>query len=75
MIDLYGKSSIASIWGKPVILSIVNIASLFKDGSDALLLQVGNPKEIAQAYINVFQDKNIFKRLGTNAKIISPNTF
>lgn len=54
--------------GKPVILPDVNIANLFRDGMDAVLLKDGSPGEIAQRCIDLFQSKSRMKELGLHAR-------
>ena len=54
--------------GKPVILPDVNIANLFRDGVDAVLLKDGSPSEIAQRCIELFLSKSRMKELGLHAR-------
>ena len=61
--------------GKPIILPNVNIASLFEDGSDALLLKTGDPNEIAKSCINVCQNHDLAQQLGINARIFAQKHF
>lgn len=42
--------------GRPVIMPDANIATLFRDGVDAVLLRSGSPDEIAEKCIDLFSD-------------------
>ena len=54
--------------GKPVILPNVNIANLFQDGFDAILLKNGDPQEIANACITIFRSDSDRHRLANGAR-------
>lgn len=54
--------------GKPVIIPNVNIANQFVDNIDAVILKTGEPKEIANACISLFNDPERINFLGKNAR-------
>ena len=61
--------------GKPTVLPNCNIADIFHDGEDALLLQSGDPDEIAQCCLRVFQDPTLSKKLGIGARFKAETFF
>lgn len=59
----------AQIMGVPVIATNVGgIPSLIKDGETGLLVNPGDPDALADAIIRVLNDKELAKRLGTQAR-------
>lgn len=54
--------------GRPVIMPNVNIANLFRDHDDAILLKIGEPSEIADACIALFQNDQYSIKLGLAAR-------
>lgn len=61
--------------GRPVILPNVNIANLFIDGTDVILLKNGDPQEIADACLSIFESSSKSIMLGKNARIFSEKFF
>ncbi len=61
--------------GKPVLLPNVNIAHLFQNGSDAVILMDGGPEEIAEKCIDLFNDNEHTKLLGRNARKFAERYF
>lgn len=61
--------------GKPVIMPNVNIANLFKDGTDVTLLKNGDPQEIANACLSIFESPSKSIILGKNARIFAEKYF
>jgi glycosyltransferase involved in cell wall biosynthesis len=61
--------------GKPVIMPNVNIANLFKDGTDVILLKNGDPQEIANACLSIFESSSKSIMLGKNARIFAEKYF
>jgi glycosyltransferase involved in cell wall biosynthesis len=50
--------------GRPVVLPDTNIASLFRDGVDAVLHRTGSPEEIAEKCLALFADPERARRIG-----------
>jgi glycosyltransferase involved in cell wall biosynthesis len=61
--------------GKPVILPNVNIAHLFQDGVNAVLLQTGEPQEIAEKCLLLFNDEKNCESLGLGARQFAQDHF
>lgn len=61
--------------GRPVILPNVNIANLFDDGKNAILLSNGEPKEIANACLAILGDKELCNLLSKGAREFAQNNF
>ena len=61
--------------GKPVLLPNVNIAHMFVDEIDAIILQSGTPEEIAKKCIDIFNNPNLAETLGTNARKFAEKYF
>jgi len=61
--------------GKPVVLPNVNIANLFEDGSNAIVLKVGDPQDIANACLTIFNDDKYSEKLGLGAKRFAQEHF
>jgi glycosyltransferase involved in cell wall biosynthesis len=61
--------------GHPVILPAANIASLLRDGTDALILKTGTPAEIADLCQRVFTDPALAARLGENGAAFARTYF
>ena len=61
--------------GKPVIMPKVNICQMLVDGRDAILLNDGNPEEIANACLRVFSNEELSKILSKNARDFAHNHF
>jgi len=60
---------------RPVILPNVNIATLFRDGLDAVILRTGNPDEIAAKCIEIFSDPERANRIGRAGRLIAEKYF
>jgi glycosyltransferase involved in cell wall biosynthesis len=54
--------------GKPVILPKVNISNLLKNNIDAIIIDTGQPIEIAHACLNLFKHPKISMQLGMQAR-------
>ena len=50
--------------GRPVVLPAANIATLLRDGVDAVLLDSGTPDEIADKCLTLFADPDLAQRIG-----------
>ena len=61
--------------GKPVLLPNVNIAHLFRNGKDAVILTEGTPAEIANKCIDVFKDRDLAKKLGIHSRLFAEQHF
>ena len=60
---------------RPVILPNVNIANLFQDGLDAVILRTGEPDEIAAKCIEIFSDPERANRIGRAGRLIAEKYF
>jgi len=60
---------------RPVVLPNVNIAHLFTDGMDAVLLQTGSAEEIAAKCIALFSDPRQANRIGRAGRLIAEKYF
>lgn len=66
----------AMAFGKPVIgTKIGGIPEIIEDDYSGLLIDVNNPKQIAQSVLRLFSDDNLRKRLGSNAFKIVKSKF
>ncbi len=61
--------------GRPVVLPNVNIAHLFTDGMDAVLLQTGSAEEIAAKCITLFADPPQANMIGRAGRLIAEKYF
>ena len=61
--------------GRPVILPNVNIANLFDDGKNAMLLSTGEPKEIANACLAILENEELYTLLSKGARDFAQNNF
>ena len=61
--------------GKPVVLPNVNIASMLKDDFDALILQTGEPDEIANLCQKIFSNQAMGNKLGLNGRRFAEKHF
>src|SRR4030095_16710869 len=56
--------------GRPVIMPDANIAHLFRDGIDVMLLRTGDADEIASKCIEVFEDAKRAVEMGRAGRVI-----
>lgn len=61
--------------GKPVLMPNVNIAHQFVNGVDAVILNSGEPREIADSCIALFNDRRRMQMLGKNARRFALKNF
>lgn len=61
--------------GRPLILPNVNIAHLFKDGLDAVLLRTGDAEEIAAKCIDLFRDPERASAIGRAGRRVAERYF
>ena len=61
--------------GRPVVMPDVNIAHLFTDGVDAVLLRVGSAEEIAAQCVGLFSDPQRANRIGRAGRLIAEKYF
>ena len=61
--------------GRPVIMPNANIAHLFSDGSDAVLLRTGSPSEIATKCIELFSDPEQAHEIGRAGRRLAEKYF
>ncbi len=61
--------------GRPVVMPDVNIAHLFRDGEDAVLLRSGTAEEIAEKCIGLFSDSQRAGRIGGAGRILAEKYF
>jgi glycosyltransferase involved in cell wall biosynthesis len=72
---LPGKIGEFLAMGRPVIMPNANIAGLFKDGVDAILLQTGDPDEIATRCIELFSDPQRAAEIGQAGRLMAERYF
>src|SRR5688572_11194657 len=72
---LPGKIGEFLAMGRPVIMPNTNIAGLFKDGVDAVVLQTGNPDEIASRCIELFSDPKRAAEIGRAGRLMAERYF
>jgi len=61
--------------GRPVIMPDANIAHLFRDGIDVMLLRTGDADEIASKCIDVFEDAKRAVEMGRAGRVIAEKYF
>jgi peptidoglycan hydrolase CwlO-like protein len=61
--------------GRPVVMPDVNIAHLFRDGLNAVLLQNGSAEEIATKCIDLFSDSKRANRIGLAGRQLAKKYF
>jgi hypothetical protein len=61
--------------GRPVVMPDANIAHLFRDGADAVLLQVGNAGEIATKCIELFSNPERADEIGRAGRRVAEKYF
>jgi len=61
--------------GRPVVMPDVNIAHLFTDGMDAVLLRAGTPEEIAAKCVLLFSDPHRANRIGQAGRLMAEKYF
>ena len=72
---LPGKIGEFLAMGRPVIMPNTNIAGLFKDGVDAILLQTGDPEEIATRCVELFSDPQRAAEIGQAGRLMAERYF
>lgn len=60
---------------RPVLMPDVNIASLFRDGLNAVLLRTGSPEEIAEKCISLFSDPQRASAIGRAGRLLAEKYF
>ena len=61
--------------GRPVIMPNVNIAHLFDDGVNAVLMQTGSAEEIAEKCIGLFADRQRADAIGRAGRVFAEQHF
>lgn len=61
--------------GRPVVMPDVNIAHLFRDGLDAVLLRSGTAEEIAAKCIDIFSDPRRAGMIGRAGRVLAEKYF
>jgi glycosyltransferase involved in cell wall biosynthesis len=61
--------------GRPVIMPDVNIAHLFDDGINAVILRQGTVEEIAEKCIELFQNPDLCRRIGKEGRRFAEQHF
>jgi glycosyltransferase involved in cell wall biosynthesis len=64
--------------GKPVVASRIDqLAEIFEDGEEIVLIKPGNVEELADAILKLIADSELAQRLGANArtKVLSTYTW
>ena len=61
--------------GRPVLMPDVNIAHLFRDGVDAVILRTGSAEEIASKCIDLFSDPQQASRIGQAGRLLAEEYF
>jgi len=70
-----GKIAEFLAMGRPVIMPNANIAGLFRDGVDAVLLQTGSPDEIASRCIELFSEPKRSVEIGRAGRLMAAKYF
>lgn len=61
--------------GRPVIMPDANIANLFRDGLEAVLLRTGSAEEIAAKCIGLFSDPSRASQIGRAGRVLAEKYF
>jgi len=61
--------------GRPVLLPDTNIASLLRDGVDAVILRTGTPEEIADKCLELFADPGKARQIGEGGRRFAETHF
>ena len=72
---LPGKIAEFLAMGRPVVMPDTNIAGLFRDGVDVVLMQTGSPEEIASRCVELFTNPKRAAEIGRAGRLMAERHF